>query len=57
MFMGEKTDAHINIFEYQREYFEQEGYNLSKIVRQELDDKMERDGADPERWNESFSGE
>lgn len=48
-----KVDVHVNIHEYQREYFDQEGYNLSKVVRQELDGRMLSDGADPEAWEAS----
>lgn len=42
-----KQAVHVNLNEYQVEYFRKEGYNLSKVVRMALDDRMIQDGADP----------
>lgn len=51
---AEKTGVHVNLNEYQLAYLKEEGYNVSKVIRDELDSRMERDGADPEEWAEVY---
>lgn len=47
-------DIHISLHEYQYQYMDEEGYNLSKVIRQEIDGRMMEDGADPEEWRDVF---
>lgn len=50
----EKERIHLNIYEYQKQYLKEQGYNASRVVRQALDDRMEQDGADPENWKNTY---
>lgn len=47
-------DIHLTIHQYQYEYMMDQGYNISKVVRDELDGRMMEDGADPDEWRESY---
>lgn len=48
----EKSRHRFGIFKYQYEYMDEMGYNMSKVLRQALDDRMIQDGADLEQWRE-----
>lgn len=52
----QKKSIHVTIHEYQHEYLLDQDYNISKVVREELDGRMMSDGVDPENWRESVEG-
>lgn len=47
-------DTHVEIPDYQKAYLDDQGLVFAQVVREAIDDRMVEDGADPERWKESY---